>query len=406
MSSSPPLRTGLLAVLLGLITLVASASIDMYLPFMPVMAEELGSDYAAMQLTLMVFLIATGAGQLVFGPLIDAVGRRVPLLVAMVAFVLASLLASVSTSLALLIVARILQGLAAACALVTAMSTVRDVTEGPKSAQLFALLMTIQGLGPVMMPAVGGVIGSLFGWRAVFVSLMILGAVVFLTSLTGLRETLPRASRQPLRPRAILRSYGEILSDRSFLLAGLALSAAFFFIFAYVGGAAHVYQTTWGLSPRSFGFVFGGTGTAVFLGALLCARLVSRYDVQTVAFGATVLMLVGACTALAGLACGFGLAGVVTGLFLSLAGLGAAEATLMSVALATRSTAIGKAAALLGAVPLCVGALATPISAWVAKAGPAPWLLMLIALGAVTAVLAGATSRMVSRAGLRVGLQH
>lgn len=157
MSSSSPsqLSFGLVAVALGLVTLIGPASIDMYLPFIPAMAQELGQDYTAMQLTLAVFLVAMGAGQLFFGPLIDACGRRVPLLTALAVFVLASLGAAWADSLGGLLLARTVQGLAASLAIVTAMSTVRDVAAGARAAQLFAALMTIQGVGPVLAPAVG-----------------------------------------------------------------------------------------------------------------------------------------------------------------------------------------------------------------------------------------------------------
>ena len=405
---SPPAAAGTarLAVLLGLITLVGSASIDMYLPFIPAMAQEVGTDYASMQITLMVFLIATGAGQLVFGPLIDAVGRRVPLLVALVVFVLASMGASMAGSLNGLIFARIIQGLACATALVTAFSTVRDVATEAKAAQLFALLMTIQGLGPVIMPAVGGVVGSLFDWRAIFVTLALLGAVVFMTSLLGLRETLPKAQRTPFRPRAIWGSYADIMQDRSFVLAGLALTLAYVFIFAYVGGASHVDQAGFGISAQTFGFIFGATGVAVFVGAVGSAKLVSMIKVQHIAFASTVLMVAGSTVAVSGLWSPIGLAGIVAGMFIALMGLGAAEATLMSIALSTRTTAIGTSAALLGAVPLCVGALATPVSAYLAEMCAMAWLFMLIVSGSASAVLACASARKVTRAGITVSLQH
>lgn len=406
MHSRPSVPIGLIAVLLGLITLVPAASIDMYLPFMPTMTQDLGTDYSSMQLTLMVFLISMGLGQLFFGPLIDAVGRRIPLLVALGVFIVASLLANVSQSLDILIIARVLQGLAAATAMVTAMSTVRDVSEGAKAAQLFALLMTIQGLGPVLMPAVGGTIGSVFGWRSVFVSLAILGTFVFLSSLFGLRETLPTSARTPFRLGSILRSYGEIMRDKSFLLAGLALSSVFFFIFAYVGGAAHVYQSTFGLSAQSFGYVFGATGVAVFIGAMVSAKFVTKVRVENIAFGSTVLILTGAIVALSGLSEAIGLPGIIAGMFLSLAGLGAAEATLMSIALETRRTAIGTSAALLGAFPLCVGALATPVSGIFAQSSPSAWIMMLIASGFISMLLAAASRHMVTKTGLIVSLQH
>ncbi|MFD1198140.1 MFS transporter [Brucella gallinifaecis] len=171
------------ACALGLLAVIGPASIDMYLPSLPAMAVELGADYTTMQLTLTVFLLAMGGGQLIFGPIIDALGRRIPLLSAIVAFVLTSVWAAFAISTESLIAARFFQGLSASLAIVTAMSSVRDVAEGVRATQIFALLMTIQGLGPVIAPALGGLIGEAFGWRVVFMALSALGGLVFITSL-------------------------------------------------------------------------------------------------------------------------------------------------------------------------------------------------------------------------------
>ncbi|MCG2840177.1 multidrug effflux MFS transporter [Sandaracinobacter sp. RS1-74] len=403
LSRPAPLR---IAVGLGLITLLGPASVDMYLPSIPVMADDLAIPYTTMQLTLTVFLLAMGGGQLVFGPVIDALGRRRPLLAAIALFVATSLWAASAQSVESLIAARFLQGLAASLALVTAMSSVRDVAEGVRAAQLFALLMTIQGLGPVLAPAVGGVIGEAFGWRGVFLALAALGVGVAANTLANLPESLAHDKRSSLNLSAVMRTYAGIVSDRRFMLPGLALAAVFFFLFAYIGGASYAYQTGYGLSPRDFGFVFGATGTAVLIGAMASAKLVTRLRIEALALAGALAMLAGALIGLFSALGGVGLPGIVTGMFLALAGLGIAEATLMSVALATRTTALGASAALLGAFPLLLGAAATPVAAMVAEIGAAHWLGLLAATGLAASGLAFTTARMVSRHGLQVGLQH
>lgn len=403
---STPQRRSSIALALGLITLLGPAAIDMYLPSLPVMATELGAPFSTMQLTLTVFLLAMGAGQLVFGPVIDAFGRRRPLLAAVLMFVASSLWAAAAGSVESLILARFLQGLAASLALVTAMSSVRDVTEGVAAAQLFALLMTIQGLGPVLAPAVGGLIGHSHGWRAVFVTLALLGAVVLANCVLNLGETLPREKRSALNMTGVLRTYLEIVSSARFILPGLSLALVFFFLFSYIGGASYVYQTSYGISSRDFGLLFGATGIAVLLGALGSAKLVTRFRIEVLALAGVMAMLVGALIGLASSLAGIGLPGIIAGMFLALAGLGIAEATLMSIALATRSTALGASAAVLGALPLVLGAIATPLTAVMAANGPAHWLGFLTVSGMVAAALTCASARMVARSGMRVDLQH
>lgn len=403
---STPMQRSSIALALGLITLLGPAAIDMYLPSLPVMATELGASFSTMQLTLTVFLLAMGAGQLVFGPVIDALGRRRPLLLAVLMFVVSSLWAAAASSVESLIVARFIQGLAASLALVTAMSSVRDVAEGVAAAQLFALLMTIQGLGPVLAPALGGLIGHSYGWRAVFVTLALLGAGVLTNCLVNLNETLPREKRSALRMAGMLRTYIEIVSSPRFVLPGLSLALVFFFLFSYIGGASYVYQSSYGLSSRDFGLVFGATGMAVLLGALGSAKLVTRFRIETLALMGVVAMLVGALTGLVSSLSGLGLPGIVAGMFLALGGLGIAEATLMSIALATRSTALGASAAVLGAVPLVLGAAATPLTAMMAANGPAHWLGFLTLAGVLAVALTCASARMIACSGIRVDLQH
>ncbi|SFV27587.1 MFS transporter, DHA1 family, bicyclomycin/chloramphenicol resistance protein [Devosia crocina] len=394
------------AVALGLITLLGPASIDMYLPSMPAMAGELQTDYSTVQITLTVFLLALGGGQLIFGPLIDALGRRRPLLFAVVTFVCASLWSALAQSVEILIVARLVQGLAASLAVVTAMSSVRDVAEGVRATQLFALLMTIQGLGPVLAPAAGGLIGSAFGWRTVFLVLGGLGIVVLLSSIVLLPESLPIAKRAPLRFKEIGKTYGEIVTDKRFLLPAMSLAGAFIFLFAYIGGSSFAYQELYGISSTSFGLVFGGTGLAVLFGAMASAKLAARVSVEKLAAAGASAILFGALIALVSASAPVGLYGIVPGMFIALGGLGIAETTLMSIALSTRNTALGASAAVLGAGPMILGAAATPISAFLVEQGAIFWTALLFGIALVTVLLTLASARMIRQAGVVVAVGH
>lgn len=366
-----------LAASLALVAILGPSGIDMYLASLPHMSQELSSPYTQIQLTLTVFLLAMGAGQLLFGPVIDALGRRRPLLAGLLIFVAASLWAASSHSIGMLLAARLFQGLAAALTLVVAMSTVRDVAEGTRAAQLFALLMTIEGLAPVLAPAIGGAVDAHFGWRAVMLLLAVLGLLAWLNTLFNLPETLPAAKRLPLTLPGVMRGYARILKDRAFLIPALALSAAFFFLFAYIGGAALVYQKQYGLAPADFGLVFGATGIAVLLGAIFCSRSVVKSGVARMALIGVSMMLTGAVVSAIGAVTGLGLVTVAGGMFIALFGLGIAESTLMSLAMASQREALGSTAALLGGLQLTIGALATPIAGYLAEKGASNWCIFL-----------------------------
>lgn len=381
-----------LAASLALVAILGPSGIDMYLASLPHMSQELDTPYTQIQLTLTVFLLAMGAGQLLFGPVVDTLGRRRPLLVGLIIFILASLWAGSSHSIGMLLAARLVQGLAAALTLVVAMSTVRDVAQGARAAKLFALLMTIEGLAPVLAPAVGGVVDAHFGWRAVMLVLAGLGLLAWLNTLLNLPETLPVAKRLPLTLSSVLRGYLRILKDRAFLIPALALSAAFFFLFAYIGGAALVYQKQYGLGSADFGLVFGATGIAVLMGALCCSRWVEKLGVARIAFIGVVVMVAGAVVSAIGAVTGLGVAPVATGMFIALFGLGIAESTLMSLAMASQQEALGSTAALLGGLQLSIGALATPIAGRLAENGASSWCVFLACFSFVVLLFAWASA--------------
>ncbi|MEJ5128483.1 multidrug effflux MFS transporter [Comamonas sp. MYb21] len=371
------------AASLALIAVLGPSATDMYLASMPEIATELAVPYAQVQLTLTVFLLAMGLGQLLFGPIVDAFGRRRPLLAGLLAFALASFWASQASSIGILLTSRFVQGLAGAFTLVVVMSSVRDVAKGARAAQLFALLMTIEGLAPVLAPAVGGYVDVHYGWRGVMVVLGAMGLLVLLNTAMALPETLPRAARLPLRLRSVASTYLRIASDRQFLLPALALSSAFFVLFIYIAGASLVYQQRFGLSPDRFGLVFGATGVAVLMGAVTSGKLVQRAGVARLAVIGALLMVAGSGLALAAAAAQLGLPGIVLGMFLAMWGLGMAEATLMSMAMGSQHSALGSTAALLGAFQLSISSAATPLAGKVVVLGTVPWLAFMLLASAV-----------------------
>lgn len=392
-TSKPNLGGFRFAASLALVAVLGPSAIDMYLASMPEIATQLSVPYSSVQLTLTVFLMAMGLGQLIFGPIVDAIGRRRPLLAALLVFALASLWASQSASIGSLLTSRFVQGLAAALTLVVVMSSVRDVAKGARAAQLFALLMTIEGLAPVLAPTVGGYVDVHFGWRGVMIVLSAMGLVALLNTIFALPETLPRELRIPLSVSTGIKTYARIGRDKQFLLPALALSSAFFFLFIYIAGASLVYQQHFGLTPDRFGLVFGATGVAVLLGAVTSGRLVKRYGVARLAVGGSFAMAVGAFLALVSAATSLGLPCIVLGMFVAMWGLGVAESTLMSMAMASQHSALGSTAALLGAFQLTISAAATPIAGKIVMLGTEQWLAFILASAGVLVVLTWLSAR-------------
>lgn len=374
-SSSPSLK---FAVALGAIGALGPSAVDMYLPSLPDMAVDYSTSVASIQLTLTVFLLAMGLGQLLFGPIVDAFGRRRPLIAGLFLFSLSALAAAAAPTLDWLLLARFLQGLGSALTLVVIMSMVRDVTQGVQAAKLFGLLMTIEGIAPIIAPALGGYIDVHFGWRAVMIVLAILGALVAVNSIVVLRETLPVQKREPLNISLAIKTYARIAQDMRFLQPTLALSSVFFFLFAYIGGATFVYQNDYGLPPAQFGTLFGASGIAILVGAVLAAKLVGNYGLARMAGAGTCCIVVGSVFACGAAASGLGLYWLVFGVAIALLGVGIAETTLMTLVMSSQTSALGSTAALLGAFQLGISACATPLTGLVSSHGAIAWSALLI----------------------------
>lgn len=372
---------------LAVVVALGPAAIDMYLASMPQMSTDLKVSYAATQWTLTIFLMSMGLGQLIFGPLSDAYGRRKPLILGIITYMIAAWMASIATSLEWLITARLFQGLGAATAIVVVMSMVRDVAEEQQAAQLYALLNSIVALGPIIAPAIGGLLGAHYGWQGIMLFLAGLGTLVLINSVFNIPETLQTHQRERIALKSIFLVYINILKQRFFLLQLLALSAVFFFLFAYIGGSSFIYQNNYGLSVEQFGLVFGLTSISLIIGASLSAYLVKKIPLSKLAY------LGAFCMSIAGFVClmaeffSFGLLGIVSGIACALLGLGILEATIMALAMNSQAQHLGASAALLGAIPMVLASIATPIAGVLVEVHALYWVSLLALIGPLILVL-------------------
>jgi DHA1 family bicyclomycin/chloramphenicol resistance-like MFS transporter len=358
---SPRQRVRLILVLGSLIA-VGPLTIDMYLPALPAIAEDLGTSSAAVQLTLTGTLVGLALGQLLIGPLSDAVGRRTPLIAGTALHIVASVLCALAPNVAVLGALRVVQGLGAAAAAVIAMAVVRDLFSGRAFAQVLSRLLLVMGAAPVLAPTLGSELLRWTRWQGVFAALAVFGVLLMLVAVFGLRETLPPARRQRGGVVPTARLYRSLLRDRPYvglvLVAGLAMSS----IFAYVSGSSFVLQEQYGLDEQQFGFAFGAGAIGLIAATQANVRLLRRYSPQRILAGAllvgTVAGLVLLGLAVTGLG---GLPALLAALWVVLAAAGLALPNAPAVALTRHGEAAGTASALLGAVQFGVGAVAAPM---------------------------------------------
>ncbi|MEW1656532.1 MULTISPECIES: multidrug effflux MFS transporter [unclassified Streptomyces] len=364
--TAAPRRTSLLVTLvLGGLTALPPLSMDMYLPALPQVTAALHSPAATVQLTLTTCLAGMALGQLIVGPMSDKWGRRRPLLVGMVLYVLATALCAFATNAELLIAFRLLQGLAGAAGIVIARAVVRDLYDGVAMARFFATLMLISGVAPVAAPLLGGQILRITDWRGVFVVLTVVGVLLTLLVWRRLGETLPPARRRPGGLGPALRTMRDLLADRAF--SGYLLVGAFAFaaLFAYISASPFVVQEIYGASPQTFSLLFGLNSIGlVAVGQINGKLLVGRVGLEKV-LGVGLVVIALAAAALLLLTSGvFGKAGLVpvaAGLFVLMSAMGLVMPSTNTLALLRTPHAAGSASALLGTSTFLLGAVASPL---------------------------------------------
>ncbi len=375
-------------LVLGALVALGPLTIDMYLPALPRIVDDLRTTEAAVQLTLTGTLVGLALGQLLVGPLSDAFGRRRPLLVGVGVHVLASLLCLVAPDVAVLGGLRVLQGVGAAAASVVAMAIVRDLFVGRAAATLFSRLMLVLGVAPVLAPTVGGEVLRFTSWRGVFAVLAVLALLLVVVAARAVPETLPAVRRRPLGLRSTLRTYGGLLRDRTFvglvLVSGLAMAG----LFGYVAGSSFVFQDEFGLDEQQFGLVFGAGALFLIGGTQLNAALLRRFEPRVMLPFALVLSTVAgaALVVLTMLQVG-GLLGVIAPLWTVLFATGLAIPNTPALALARHGEAAGTASALLGAAQMGVGAVVSPVVGVLGNDALAMGAVMAVSAALAVAVL-------------------
>jgi DHA1 family bicyclomycin/chloramphenicol resistance-like MFS transporter len=358
-SSGKP--TGRQIVVLGALSAFGPLSLDMYLPGLPALTRELGASASAGQLTITGCMLGLGLGQLVAGPVSDHYGRRRPLLAGLVGYSVASLACAVAPSIGVLIVVRLIQGMAGGVGVVIARAVVRDLCEGAVAARMFSLLMAITGVAPVFAPLVGGQALAFTSWRGVFVILALIGAPLLVATSVWLPETLPVARRHGGGLPATLRVFRRLLGDRRFTPYAASFSLSFSAMFAYIAGSSFVLENIHGLSPQLFSVVFAVNSAGLIAMAQVGGRLVGGV-------GVTVLLrrgLVGvACAAVVTLlvtVTGAGLGWLLISFFALLSFNGLVLPNGTAAALADQEGALGAASALLGLGQFGFGAVVAPL---------------------------------------------
>jgi MFS transporter, DHA1 family, multidrug resistance protein len=363
MARSPRLPShGRLVVLLGALSAFGPLSMDMYLPGLPSMARDLSAPAWAAQLTITTSMLGLAGGQLVAGPISDTLGRRRPLLAGLAAYMAASLLCAMAPTIWLLLVFRLIQGIAGAAGIVISRAIVRDLHEGVAAARYFALLMLVGGLAPILAPLIGGELLHVTDWRGIFVVLAGIGALLLLAAWAMLGETLPVAMRHAGGLTATVGVFGALLRDKPYMGYTLSAGLTFAAMATYISGSPFVLQDIHGVSPQLFSVVFALNAVGIMIASQTSRALVGRYGPRALLGAGVRLAVVGGLGVLVSVLAGLGLAGLLPSLFVMVSSVGVVLPNAAALALADHPRTAGSASALLGLTQFATGALAAPLA--------------------------------------------
>lgn len=389
-------------LILGTLSTISPFSIDMYLPGFPAIAQDLRTSIAQVQLSLTAYLIGISVGQLLYGPLLDRFGRKLPLYAGLALYVLASVGCAGSSSIDMLIAMRLLQALGGCVGLVAAQALVRDLFPVNQIAQVFSLLTLVIAVSPMIAPTVGGYATVAFGWHSIFIILAIITALI----LIGIYFVLPDG-KQPdpgisLRPEAVLNSFFTVLRQPQFLtyalVGGIATSAPF----AYLAGSSDVFMNIYHVSAQQYGWIFAFLAIALIAPTQLNRFLLKRFTNEQIIY-ATLLYqsLVGVLLVVGTWGDWYGQYGLIMMLFLFLGGQGLTGPNASALSLAPFVRHAGSAAALMGSFRMGFGAIVSGTVSLLHDNTAIPMVGVM-----TTCVLAGLAILLVGQRRIRSGAQH
>jgi len=382
------------AVVLGLLAAVGPFAIDMYLPALPRIAASLHASTAATQMTLMVFFLAFGLCQIVYGPVSDAVGRKPPLYFGLALFTAGSIGCGLVGSIEWLILLRFVQGIGASAVMVIPRAIIRDLHTGIEATRLMSLVMLVLSVSPILAPLVGSGLIAAFGWRAVFAAVAVVAVLGFVLVATCLPETRLPEDRVRVSVASLLAGFGLLLRSRRFLgltfIGGFGMAS----FMAFLASSSFIYIDHFGLTPTQYSLAFSVNAVGFIGGSQFAAWLGARFGMARVVTVAVLLYTAVALALFAVTALGSdSLALLMALLFAAFTCLGPVIPSTMVLALEEHGVIAGLASALGGTLQMVTGGIVIVVVSLFFDGTPRPMVATILLCAAVALALSLATLR-------------
>jgi DHA1 family bicyclomycin/chloramphenicol resistance-like MFS transporter len=366
-------------MILGSLTALGPFSIDMYLPGFSGIAKDLNTSVANVALTLSSYFIGISAGQLLYGPLLDRFGRKKPLYIGLLIYILASLGCVFVKDIDTFIGLRFIQAVGSCAATVASVTMVRDLFPVKDIPKVFSLLMLVVGLSPMLAPTIGGYVTDIFSWHAVFLILMFLGIFILIAAHFGLPNSYEADKYISLKPKPILNNFWKVLKEPQFYTYAFTGAIAFSGLFTYVAASPILFMDIYKVDAKTYGWIFAFMSVSFIGASQLNSLLLRKFSSEQMIFGALITQLI--ITIVFLIAAKYhllNLYGTITMLFLFLGCLGITNPNTAGLTLTPFRTNAGSASALMGAIQLGFGSLASFLVSYFVKDAMFPMVVIMV----------------------------
>lgn len=345
-----------LIFILGLLSMLMPLAIDMYLPSMPTIARDFGVTEGDVQMTLNSYLIGFAAGQLVYGPMADALGRKPVILGGTLIFALASAGCAMSQDIGTFIGMRGLHGFAAAAASVVINALMRDMFTKDEFSRSMSFVVLVMTVAPLLAPIMGGMMMLWFSWHAIFWTIMIAALIAALLVLFFIRETLPKERRQPFRLRIMLGQFVTLFRQKRVLCYMVASGFSFAGMFSFLSAGSFVYIQLYGLTELEFGYCFALNIVFLFIMTTINSRYVRRFGALNMLRTGLVVQLLAGCWLVLAASADLGFVAVMIGVACYVGNIAMITSNAMAVILDDYPHMAGTASSLAGVLRFGIGA--------------------------------------------------
>lgn len=376
-------QSPIFVIILGALTAIGALSIDMFLPGLPEIKNDFHTTTSNAQLTLSLFMIGLALGNLFAGPISDATGRKKPLWISMFIYTLASLGIVFVTNIEVMIALRFIQGVTGGAASVISRAIASDMYKGKELTKFLSLLMLVNGVAPVIAPAIGGIILSFAVWRMVFIILTIFGILMVIGSLTKVPESLQEDEKDSNGIKEMFKNFKHLLVTPKFVLPMLIQGFSFIMLFTYISASPFIIQKIYGMSALQFSIMFAAIGITLIISSQLVGVLVDRIERRQLLKIVTYIQVLGVVIVAMTLLNHLSFWILVIGFIVLVAPVTAVASLGFSIAMDESTKGRGSASSLLGLVQFLLGGLMSSLVNVMGEHNVTPYVVII----SITAVI-------------------